>query len=162
MFKSHLKVKPSKIGYGLFTDVKIPANSPILEMTADVTTWERLPNQDHPAVIQVGANIFMSPSGDIDDHINHSCNPNCRLQIVGKRVHLYSLYVIPAGAELTYDYSTTSTDSLEEWKMDCLCGHFNCRKLISGFQYLDNKTQEDYRKKGVLPIFMVHQIFMRK
>lgn len=162
MFKQHLSMKPSKIGNGLFTNITIPANSPILELTGNISTWDKIVDKEHPAIIQISDNTYLGPSGDIDDYINHSCNPNCKIQIVGHRSILYSIYVITANTELTFDYSTTSTDSIDDWKMNCLCGDFNCRKLISGFQYLDNKIQESYRKNGILPLFMIHKIFMRK
>ena len=80
---------------------------------------------------------------------------------MGNRAILYSLYVIPAGAELTFDYSTTSTDTLETWKMTCACGSHKCRKAISGYQYLDPTLQEEYKKKGMIPLFITTPMFQK-
>lgn len=159
MHTNYLKVLPSKNGNGVFTTVDIPARTPILECTGDIYTRTNVPN--HPAVLQIAQDLYIGPSGSHDDIVEHSCNPNCFLHVVGKRAILYSLHLIKANSELTFDYSTTSTDTLDEWKMDCHCGSFNCRKVISGFQYLDPKLQEEYKKSGMVPLFMTHQIFIK-
>lgn len=158
ILKQYLKVLPSKLGgNGLFTTVKISSNYPIIEVTGNLYTKSNLP--DHPAVLQVGSNLFIGPSGGPDDIINHSCNPNCSMQVVGNRAILYSLYVIPPDTELTFDYSTTSTDSLDTWQMKCNCGNVNCRKIISGLQYLNSELIESYKQKGMIPLFLKENIF---
>lgn len=46
--------------------------------------------------------------GSISRFINHSCEPNCTVEVwtVGKklRVGIFSLKSIPSGTELTFDY----------------------------------------------------------
>ncbi len=157
MYKNYLKVLPSKTGNGVFCDIEIPAKVPIIEITGDLFTEQNLP--DHPAVLQIGTNLFLGPSGAADDYVNHSCDPNCSLQVLGRRAILYSLHVIRAGAELTFDYSTSSTDTLDKWKMDCLCGSIKCRKVISGLQYVDGALVDRYIEKGMIPLFMRNPIF---
>lgn len=160
MYKQYLKVQPSRTGNGVFTTIKIPAKVPVIEVTGDVYAEKNLPDPNHPALLQVGHDSFIGPSGDVDDYINHSCDPNCRVHIVGNRAILYSLYDIPAGHEITFDYSTSSTDTLDKWKMDCQCGKFNCRKVISGLQYLDPQLLEEYKKKGMIPLFLANPRFL--
>lgn len=164
MYKQYLEVKESKggMGKGIFATVKIPADVPILEITGEVYSEETMPDPNHPALLQIGHNLFIGPSGDIDDYLNHSCDPNCTVHIVGNRAIVYSLYVIQPGTELTFDYSTSSTDSLEKWSMQCLCGSPKCRKVISGFHLLDEKTQQDLKNKGMVPMFITDPIFMKK
>jgi len=161
MYKQFLKVGPSRTGQGVFTSIKIPARSPVIEVTGEVHPEHTLPDPNHPALLQVGPNYFIGPSGDVDDYINHSCDPNCKVHIAGQRAFLYSLYDIPAGSEITFDYSTSSTDTLDKWKMDCHCGKFNCRKVISGLQYVDPTIVEDYKKRGIIPMFMLIPIFQK-
>lgn len=163
LFKQHLKVTPTKngTGNGVFTSVRIPAGTPVIEITGDLFTSETA-NHNDPALCQIGPNTFLGPSGDVDDYVNHSCNPNCLLHIVGNRAILFSLYDIPEGAEITFDYSTTSTDSLDLWKMNCQCGSHNCRGVISGHQYLPPELVEEYKKKRMIPLFLTDPIFMRK
>lgn len=153
MYKQYLKVGSSKTGQGVFTTIKIPAKQPVIEVTGDVFSNETA-DHNHPALLQVSSNLYIGPSGGPDDYINHSCNPNCFLHCVGKRAILFSLYDIPADTEITFDYSTSSTDSLDKWKMDCLCGDPNCRKVISGFQYLSPEKVKEYTEKGIVPMFL--------
>jgi hypothetical protein len=156
MFKDNLKIKSCKLGLGVFTDIKIPANVPIIEITGNTFNYDSLPNKNSIYNMQIGNDLYITQSGDIDDYLNHSCNPNCYMHIVGKRAILYSLYVIPAGKELTFDYSLISTDLLEEWGMICLCGDFNCRKTISGFGNLPQHIKDKYKKKGIIPGYIAH------
>jgi hypothetical protein len=72
------------------------------------------------------------------------------------------MYVIRAGSEITFDYSTSSTDTLDKWQMNCNCGAVNCRKVISGLQYLDESLKEEYKKKGMIPLFLTHPIFLKR
>ena len=164
MYNQYLKASNPKdgIGRGILTTVRIPANVPIIEITGEIYTEETMPDPNHPALLQIGPNLYIGPSGDIDDLVNHSCNPNCMMHVVGNRAILYSLYEITPNTELTFDYSTTSTDSLEKWSMNCLCGSPNCRKVISGFHLLDVKTQEDLKKRGMVPMFITNPIFIRR
>jgi hypothetical protein len=162
MYNKHLVVKPNKTGVGVFTTVEIPAGEPIIEVTGQVYTEEKLPDPNDPALIQIGPNIFIGPSGTIDDFIGHSCSPNCLLRAVGNRAIIYSMYVIRANTEITFDYSTSSTDTLDKWQMNCNCGAFNCRRVISGYQYLDENLKEEYKKRGMIPLFLTNPIFLKR
>jgi SET domain-containing protein len=44
--------------------------------------------------------------GNLARFINHSCRPNCYVQIVGHTIWIRAGRVIQPGEELTYDYST--------------------------------------------------------
>lgn len=158
MYYNNLKLLNSKIsGQGVFTTIKIPAHSPVIEITGNLYTKENLLN--NLVVLQIGHNLFIGPSGGLDDYINHSCDPNCSLHIVGSRAILYSLYVIQPLTEITFDYSTSSTDDKNAWSMDCKCRSINCRKVISGLKYLDKNFIESYNKRGMIPLFMKEKIF---
>ncbi len=155
MYTQYLEVKPSKTGLGIFTKTKIPANTPITEFRGNIFDVKQLP-ADSSIFLQIGPHSFMGPVGTLSgvDFINHSCDPNTTMHVVGNRVLLYSLYVIPPNTELTFDYSTTSTDTHDTWKMVCKCSSYKCRGIISGFQYLDPKLQEEYKNKGMVPLFI--------
>jgi hypothetical protein len=156
--RKYLKVKPSNLdGSGLFTTVKINARYPIIEVTGDIFDLSTVP--DHPAVIQVTPKLFIGPSGGPDDYINHSCNPNCFISIIGNRAILYSLYVISPDTELTFDYSSGSSESLDSWKMNCSCGAVTCRKIISGFQYLTDEQKKVLLDLKAVPPFITDGIF---
>lgn len=157
MYKQYLKLDNSKV----ITTIDIPADTPIIEVTGKIYVEKDLPPENE-MFFQVGPNIFIGLSGDFDDNIRHSCNPNCMLHVVGNRAIIYSIYNILSGTELTVDYSTSSTDTHDTWKMECKCGSVNCRKIISGYHYLDSSTKEMYNKKGMIPLFITHPIFMKK
>lgn len=162
MYDKYLKVEKSKIGgEGVFSTIEIPANTPITEPNGTIYTLETLPDPKDVNVLQIGLNDYLNMSGKMN-FINHSCDPNCRFHVVGNRAILYSLYVIPANGELTFDYSSTSTDTHETWKMDCNCGSNKCRKVISGYQYLDPSLLEVYKEKAVLPLFITFPVFQKR
>jgi hypothetical protein len=137
----------------VITTTEIPAKVPILEFGGNIFTT----GESH--YLQIGTKLFLGPSGGIDDHIRHSCNPNCSVQVLGKRAILYSLYVIQDGTEITFDYSTTSTDTPSSWQMDCNCGYIHCRKVISGISSLTENQYKDYGSKGLLPLYITNPIF---
>lgn len=158
LYKTFLKVKPTKTGKGVFSEIQIPAGSPIVEITGDRYIQDPVAGQK-AVWTQIGPKHFVGGSGGVEDQLRHSCDPNCYLYVVGNRAILYSLYQIRAGMELTIDYSVTSTDTLDTWQMNCKCGSGKCRKIISGFQYLPTEVVEDYKKKNILPLFLIDKRF---
>jgi len=144
---------------GVITTVKISRRIPICEFKGEVILEEDLESDD---VLQIGPNIYLGPSGTLTDNIRHSCTPNCVLHCSGARAILYSRYVIQPGAELTYDYSTSSTDTPDTWNMKCTCGSYTCRKNISGFYNLPKELQEVYKKEEMAALFIRVPIFTRK
>lgn len=129
----------------------IPANYPVLEFKGDL--FDKL-QHSHDKVLQININKFLGPSGSVDDIVRHSCNPNCSLYIIGRRAFLYSMYVITTNSEVTFDYSTSSTATLEEWQMKCYCNSYNCRKIISGYSSLPEDVKNKYDQLGIVPDFV--------
>lgn len=64
--------------------------------------------------------------GNAFRHLNHSCQPNCYLRVIRRRVEVYSRGPVPAGAELTVDYGET----MHRGGMRCSCGSPACRSSI--------------------------------
>lgn len=161
MYTDYLKVKPSKkgMGKGIFTEINIPEKTLILEVTGEIHTKSSMPDPQHPAWCQISPTLYIGPSGSYDDYINHSCEPNSYLSVVGRRAILYSMYLIRADSEITIDYSATSTHSLDEWQMSCACGSYKCRKIISGYQYLDSGIKKYYESKNIIPLYLTNPMF---
>lgn len=156
-FRNNLEIKdaPGK-GKGVFSKSFIPSKTIIFEVKGKVVDRKDLSKyNDTINFFQIGQDTFLSKSGDLDDYMNHSCNPNCGLQITGHRALIIALYDIAPGAEITWDYSTTSTDQLNEWQMSCSCGDYNCRSTISGFSYLTEQQKENYIKLGIVPKYLI-------
>lgn len=151
IFNINLEKKKSN---GVLTKVNLDKGIVIFEIKGDIIQRPQMTSEKYSDYLQIGKDSFLSKSGDLDDYIRHSCNPNCYLRVVGNRAQLYSLYEIKAGNEVTYDFSTTSTATYDEWKMNCYCDFINCRTIISGFQYLDIKTKELYHSLGIVPSYI--------
>jgi SET domain-containing protein len=97
-----------------------------------------------PAEIQVAEDFFIGPRKQEERDggmifSNHSCAPNIgvRGQIV-----LVALRDIDAGEELTHDWAMTDDD---DYEMECKCGSADCRKIITGKDWMRKDLQEKYR-----------------
>jgi uncharacterized protein len=70
--------------------------------------------------------------GDIPNndakYINHSCNPNCEVDIIDGRIWIDAIKDIKNGEEITYNYGfeIDKNDNTEFKKHPCLCGSKNC------------------------------------
>lgn len=80
---------------------------------------------------------------------NHSCSPNAGIRNNGI---LFALKDIKEGEEIMYDYSTTVDDVI--WRMDCLCGESNCRKVIGDFQSIPHEQKDFYFKNNALTAYI--------
>lgn len=158
--KRNLEKRKTKNSWGVFSRFDILRDSLIYEFSGTILTKDKLPATIEPGkdhYLQIGTNSFIGPSGDLDDLVNHSCAPNAGVFIVGNRAFLKSIMLIPAKVEITFDYSTTSTDLASEWSVPCKCGSFNCRKVMSGFQFLDQHTKDRYIKLGMVPSYLTEK-----
>lgn len=153
LHKKILELKETKNGTGVFAKTNISADQMICEFKGDFFNSDTL-NKSNPYYLQIGKNLFLGPSGDYDDYINHSCSPNCKIRVVGKRAFLYSMKPISAGTEITFDYSTTSNEDDGVFAMKCNCGNFNCRKIIKGYQYLSEDIRSNYLKLDAIPPYL--------
>lgn len=132
LFLAGCQVGPSRIhGLGLFTTTAITRRRKLGELSG---TLCRLPQarQEHQrrTVIQL-VEFSRRWAIDLTDgnafrHLNHSCQANCYLRVIDRRVEVYSRGAIPAGAELTVDYGET----MHRGGMACVCGAQGCRSRI--------------------------------
>jgi SET domain-containing protein len=140
-------------GKGVFAKIDIKKGTAILEFAGKVVDRKWLEEKNSLRIenhsMQIGPNKFFGPSKKIDDYINHSCNPNCYVEIKGRRVMLVSLRNLKQGEELNWDYSTTIWH--DGWTMRCHCGSKNCRHIIGNFSYLPEKTKKKYIRLGMVP-----------
>ena len=66
--------------------------------------------------------------------LNHSCNPNCEVEIIRSRIWIYTLRYIKAGEELTYNYSYDFEDYEDR---PCNCGAANCVGYMVAERFFD-------------------------
>lgn len=112
-------------------------------------------NQEDDHYLQIGLQTYLGPSGDIDDLVNHSCDPNCTVRFGQGRVFLVAMRTIDKDIEVTFDYSTTSTDDLSRWSLKCACGTSKCRRVISGFHTIPRATQQEYVERKMVPAYVL-------
>lgn len=141
-------------GDGVFTTAPVGRGEKLMDFTGPIVTWDAFVDKKHDIrrFVQVGENAFMGSSGGLDDLINHSCRPNCALLVDPPR--LVALRDIEAGEEVTFDYSVTSLETPEDWQMECHCGSFGCRGLISGFPTVPLATRIRYLFLGIVPDYV--------
>ena len=101
-----IKLKRGLSGFGLFALEDIPKRRFVIEY------WGKLvPDSEIDVIggkylfaLGNGKTISGATRNNLARYINHSCKPNCEVEIVGNRVLIYSRKKIKAGDELTYDY----------------------------------------------------------
>ena len=96
-----------------------------------------------PAEIQVTDGLFIGPTtpGEREGgmmHLNHSCEPNLGLQ---GQIVFVALRDIVKDEELSFDYAMTDD---EPYEMRCNCGASNCRKVITGQDWMTKEIQQKY------------------
>ena len=65
-------------------------------------------------------------------NINHSCDPNCEIELTSRTIWIVALRHITTGEELTYNYGYEVKDYMEH---PCACRAKNCCGYILDRQY---------------------------
>jgi uncharacterized protein len=101
-----------------------------------------------PKSLQISDKLWLESSPEmIDNNVNHSCSPNCKIVFINLRVYLIALRNIGFDEELTFNYNTTELD-FEGF--ECHCGSPNCTRWISGAANLSD-VDRDKIKDMMLP-----------
>ena len=103
-----LFVKRSRIGRGLFAGEKILRGSCIIEYKGHPATKAQMEANTGKYLFRTGRNKMIDGNiaGNKARFINHSCNPNCEVDIKNHKVYVFALRTIKEGEELSYDYGT--------------------------------------------------------
>jgi SET domain-containing protein len=101
-----LKVKRSSAGLGLFADENIPKGKFLIEYFGrDLAPGEEfISKSKYLFEINSKRTIDGTNRSNTARYINHSCRPNCEVEIKKGRVLVFSKKNIKAGEELNYDY----------------------------------------------------------
>ena len=135
-------------GKGLFAKQHISKDELLIDFSSgpgkfiSLKETDALYDKEYDYMIQVDADLFFAAMNDNDledeDFINHSCEPNCgirgSLQVVAMRD-------IEPGEEITFDYAMTESS---DYSMPCKCGRKNCRRIITGNDWKNEKLQQKY------------------
>jgi hypothetical protein len=146
-------------GVGVFAGERISVGEEILTFLGPLIDRRDMPeihSQDEDYYLQVDDDVFLGPSGWIDDFINHSCDPNSGVVIEDMVSKLVAIQNINRGDEIRFDYSTTMYKPI--LVMKCWCGSPLCRGEVVDFIYLPEETQAKYIALGVVPEYITKRI----
>lgn len=127
---------------GVFASCDVPCDTRIIEYVGEILTnaeadqrgidlAEEVSGTEQSAVF----NFILDEEHQIDGNqeyntarfINHSCDPNCWVDVIDGEIWIIALRDIAAGEELTFDYGF----DIEHWKEHpCRCGSETCIGFI--------------------------------
>ncbi len=121
--KRKLRVRRSAAGLGLFTEEPVEKGGFVIEYAGPILGLADIRGVKNKYLFQTNPRRFVdgSPRWNLARYINHSCAPNCEVQILRGRIYIFSCRSIQAGAELAYDYG-------EEYYLEFI-KPFGCRCL---------------------------------
>lgn len=108
-----LRVGRSRTGKGLFTEEKITKGACIIEYIGSPVLGAEQYTHRGKYLFETSKTTMIDGSiaANTAKYINHSCKPNCEIDIKNERVFVFALRNIKAGEELTYDYDTEYFDA---------------------------------------------------
>lgn len=142
-------------GTGVYSNLDIEVGEKIIDFSGPLINRGDLPRinlNEKEYYLQIGTDLFLGPSGLIDDYFNHSCYPNATVIINGTQCYLSAYRHIPAGQEIEFDYAITQENF--PYVMDCMCGSPICRGEISDFSRLPAELKKRYADLNLVPDYI--------
>ncbi len=159
---SDVEIRETKLGKGVFAAKDFYPDEWIMDFKGERMSDRKVPDnylEVEDYYTQIGPHEYLGPSGEADDFVNHSCNPNGALIITPEKIFLKCIQPIKSGQEITWDYSTTMNEDgiiiFGGWELDCQCGEGNCRKKIRDFKYLPTEIQQKYIGLDIVPEYII-------
>lgn len=124
-------------GRGLFAATDFRAGDVVAEYRGAVVQWEEAsrtwtpPEPGHTFLFDIGDGLVIDGGkrGNAARWMNHSCEPNCEAEVIGRRIIIAALRDIAAGTELFLDYRLeVETEDADEYA--CACGTESCRRTM--------------------------------
>lgn len=127
-----IELRAAEIGQGVFTRQAVAAGEVLIALAH---LFVGAPGRH---TIQIDGERHQAGTGEIDDFLNHCCEPSAFLD--ADRLCFVAARDIAAGEEVTFNYLTSEWDMAEAF--DCRCGAERCLSKIRGFRYLSPGEQE--------------------
>jgi SET domain-containing protein len=117
-----LAVKRASAGRGLFAMEPIPKGACVIEYVGRTLTEEEESTSRSRYLFEVTKTKTIEGwnKKNTARYINHSCRPNCEIEIRKKRVFVMAKRAIKEGEELGYDYGKNYFDSFIK-PLGCRC-----------------------------------------
>ena len=133
--KIQVRVGPSQIaGQGLFAAQDMKKGTRIIQYIG-----AKIPKEESAKRLVQGNNYIFefneqydidgSPLRNTARYINHSCDPNCEIEITTRTIWIIASRNIREGEEISYNYG------FDAKKYRCNCGAKNCCGYILDSQY---------------------------
>jgi uncharacterized protein len=129
-----IKRRRSKLhGWGVFAVRAIPKNKRIIDYAGEKISHQESLRRERRHMTRAQIWCFQinrrwvrdaSVGGNLARFVNHSCRPNCYIQIVGDTIWIRAARNLKAGEELTYDYCTDGDGCIP-----CGC-RAGCQRLL--------------------------------
>lgn len=121
-------VRRSYAGLGLFTKAPFRRGDFVIEYTGELIPTQEADERNSLYLFEVNSRWTLDAASrrHLARYINHSCEPNCRPEIQGKRVLIFAKRPIRPGEELTYNYGKEYFDEYIKPK-GCRCPA--CRRI---------------------------------
>jgi len=167
-----LLVRDSGIhGKGVFSRKEIPAGKRLIKYKGERVSHKEgikrckesmrkaRKNSAYGGVYIFEINDNYSIDGDVEDnhakYINHSCDPNCDVDIESEDIWVYSKREIKKGEELSFEYGFDMEGEYFNFKENpCKCGAKNCPGYIVNSEdwpklrkYLEKEKQKPKTKR---------------
>ena len=136
--------RSSIAGRGLFATVSIPQGTAVSRLGGQLCSTDELyklldaPEYVDSIVVDADTHLVLAP-GNSNRFGNHGCDPNLWWT---DEYTLSTRRDIPAGDELTCDYSTSTADS--QFLLRCHCGSSRCRQMVTGDDWRIPQLQQAY------------------
>jgi SET domain-containing protein len=120
-------------GWGVFADTRITKNTRIIDYAGEKISHQESSRREQRYMkrgtiwcFQINRRWVRDArvGGNIARFINHSCQPNCYVHILGDVIWIRAARNIRKGEELTYDYMTDG-----EGQIRCRCRK-DCQRLL--------------------------------
>jgi hypothetical protein len=146
-----LTVRDGLHGRGVYAGEPIAAGNLILRFSGPYLRHSQTTAETY--ALQIGPDLYIGGSGEMDDLVNHSCDPNAGVRIKGRTAALHAIRDIAAGEEISFDYSTTLDEN--DFTMECRCGSPACRVTIRDGKLLPDAVWGKYRRLGILAPYVL-------
>ncbi|MCP3728929.1 SET domain-containing protein-lysine N-methyltransferase [Sphingomonas sp. MG17] len=148
-------VGENHLGKAVYATVRFAEGAELMRFTGRRFRTNEIPSLmrgSDDRFVQVTPDHYMGPSGQLDDLVNHSCDPNAGLRFTEDGVILVAIRDIASGDEISWDYSTTLAQS--NWHMICQCRSDACRRVIGNFDTLEADRQEFFRARNLVAPYL--------
>jgi uncharacterized protein len=144
-----LVVRPSRIhSVGVFTTTPIRKGARVVEYAGP-----RITPQEANRLYDGAPRTYLYGLEDgktiidgegLGAYLNHSCDPNCEIDEIKRRVWIFALRDIAAGEELLWDYNLYD----DEAPAPCHCGSPKCRGTMYSREWMARMRRKARKKKA--------------